>query len=1097
MVCFRFGDTKMIRFLVFISVWLFAFGLNAQEICNNGIDDDSDGMIDLNDPDCSCNGTPITPASFINPSFENRSCCPTNSSQTNCIDDWDIPAASIGTPDYYNTCGMTYFPFPGSVPPPTPLPDGDGYIGFFNKGASKEYLRNCLNGTINAGDNYTCNFYLSRSDGATFVEVALYGLANCNDNSFSGFSCPQAGSNLILLGTVTVNMASANWELGSITFTAPSTINALVFGPSCTIVADDDDYYFADDFSLTLNNGGSTPIDTVILTQSGDACSGPITLNASTTNTGGTYQWYIDGVAITTPSGSGPTANTYTINSLPSTPQNYSVKYENGSGCAVSNPIVVVKDSITWFNDVRSVCTGSSLGSITVYNVNGGSGNYTYQLDANPPGSDTAFYNLTSAQYFITVADNNGCSSTDAVFIPTTPSVTANFEADSVCFGNPTSFTNTSTSSGLVSGTYWDFGGGNTSINPSPTYTFGSSGTSPVTFVATTDLGCSDTITKNVFVSDGPSANFSVIPSCSGDSVRLTNLSTFNGSPYDNTFTFNWDFGDGNTSTSTNPAHLYSSNGNYTITLTATQNGCSGDTSIDISIGDAPQANFTYTAACEGDSIQFQDASTIGSGTIVSYLWLFSPTDSSTLQNPSFAYTSGGPKTVQLTVTADNGCSHDTSVTVTVNPLPKPNFNFDPTCANMPMNFYDISSVPTGSITNYQWDFDGLGNASVANPTFTFTNSGLFDVTLSATSDQGCVDSIVKRVVVTPAPTASFDVIPSCPNTSVPINNTTNTAGAPYDNTYSFNWDFGNGSSSTDDSPSQITYSTPGVYTINLTTVTSLGCTNDTAIDITIFDVPTADFIADTACLGDPTNFTDVSTVLSGSITLQQWIFGEFIFGGNSTSYTFDSPQNQSTTLIVTSSDGCTDTITKPVYIEVPPVADFEADTYYIDYVSNMVNFNNTSQGASTYSWEFGSLGNSTDENPSFEFIIDEPCQTWDVTLEAISTFGCTDTNQQAIQYQDNIIVYAPNSFTPNGDGKNDVFEVTVFGVDVLDNLFTLTIFDRWGEEVFSTNELDNFWDGYVDGSLAPTGAYIWRISAKQACGADVATFNGHVLLIK
>ena len=860
----------MFKIILIISFSFISWGIYAQEICDNGVDDDFDGLIDLNDSDCSCNATPSTPADLINPSFENRSCCPTNSSQYSCIDNWDTP--STGTPDYFNTCGMTFLPFPGntSVPPPSPIPDGDGYFGFFNKGASKEYLRNCLNGTINAGDNYTFDFYLSRSHGATSVEVALYGVDDCNDNSFTGFSCPPSGSNLILLGTATVTTSPSSWTQQSITFTAPSTINALIFGPSCTLVPDDDDYYFADDFTLTQNNGGSTTLDTVILTQSGNSCSGPITLTASTTNTGGSYQWYIDGIAITGSGGSGPAANTFTINTLPNTTQSYSVRYENASGCAISNPIDVIKDSITWFNDVRSVCTGSSLGSIAVYNVTGGSGNYTYQLDANPPGSDTLFTGLSSAQYAITIADDNGCSSSDTVFIPTTPSVTADFLADTVCLGNPTNFTNTSVSSGLVSGTYWDFGGGNTSINPAPSHTFATDGVSPVTFVATTDLGCSDTITKNVLVTNGPLANFTLTSGCSLDTVRFSNLTTFNGNPYDNTFSFTWDFGDGNTSNDTNPTHLYQSNGIYNITLTASSMGCTSDTTIPFSFSEVPVANFTATDACEGDSINFVNTSTIGSGTIVSYQWYFTSSDSSNLENPSFAFSTSGSQMVTLRATSDSGCIDDTTISIVAHPLPKPNFTSDPTCANMPMNFYDGTSIPSGSVTSYQWDFDGQGTSTDTDPIFTFTNPGLFDIILSATSDQGCTDSIIKRVTVAPAPTASFSITSSCPNTIVPITNTTNTAGTPYDNSYSFEWDFGNGLLSFIDNPSLVTYDTPGVYSVTLTTTNAIGCIDDTVIDVTIFDPPTADFIADTVCLGEPTNFTDISTVPTGSIAVQE-----------------------------------------------------------------------------------------------------------------------------------------------------------------------------------------------------------------------------------
>jgi hypothetical protein len=119
---------RLILFLLLI----INFNLYSQEICNNGIDDDLDGLIDLQDTtDCFCElSQPDSSISSLipNPSFDQRSCCPSAASQLNCVNNWI--QASGATSDYFNSCGLLAVgTFP---PPPTPLPNGTGYVGFFD-----------------------------------------------------------------------------------------------------------------------------------------------------------------------------------------------------------------------------------------------------------------------------------------------------------------------------------------------------------------------------------------------------------------------------------------------------------------------------------------------------------------------------------------------------------------------------------------------------------------------------------------------------------------------------------------------------------------------------------------------------------------------------------------------------------------------------------------------------------------------------------------------------------------------------------------------------------------------------------------------------
>jgi hypothetical protein len=172
----------------------------SQEICNNGIDDDGDGLIDLQDTvDCSSCLLAISDTSFTslvpNPSFENRTCCPSGAAATNCVNNW--MAASYATPDYFyvsSTCN--YSQLSGNLGPGTPLPNGNGYIGLYSGQVGvvssdyREYIGTCLPTPLFAGINYQIEFYLTTDTlaGPTApfkfprkTEFAVYGTPFCSD----------------------------------------------------------------------------------------------------------------------------------------------------------------------------------------------------------------------------------------------------------------------------------------------------------------------------------------------------------------------------------------------------------------------------------------------------------------------------------------------------------------------------------------------------------------------------------------------------------------------------------------------------------------------------------------------------------------------------------------------------------------------------------------------------------------------------------------------------------------------------------------------------------------------------------------------------
>jgi gliding motility-associated-like protein len=197
----------------------------------------------------------------------------------------------------------------------------------------------------------------------------------------------------------------------------------------------------------------------------------------------------------------------------------------------------------------------------------------------------------------------------------------------------------------------------------------------------------------------------------------------------------------------------------------------------------------------------------------------------------------------------------------------------------------------------------------------------------------------------------------------------------------------------------------------------------------------------------------------------------------------------------------CSNTITKTDHIEVypQPIASFYADPQPAGILDPTINFFNTTVGANGYYWNFGDpaaingSNNSTDVNPSHEYTY---TGLYSVNLVATSLKGCTDTARINVEISPEFALYIPNTFTPDGNGLNDVFQPMGVGID--EENYRMDIFDRWGENIFSSNNFRKGWDGTVKGSstIAEQGVYTYKVMAKDIMG-NKHPMVGHVTILK
>ncbi len=271
------------------------------------------------------------------------------------------------------------------------------------------------------------------------------------------------------------------------------------------------------------------------------------------------------------------------------------------------------------------------------------------------------------------------------------------------------------------------------------------------TLASTGNQGCSavkDTL--KISFKNSPTANFSIGNACVNSPVL------FNDASSGSIATQNWDFGDGGTSISSSPIHTYSLANTYIVTYTVTSaNGCLDTITKPIQINSLPQANFTYTNACQSLPAFFLDASIISIGSsIVEWNWDFGDGLKDTInKNPTHVFAAPGLYNVNLTVTSDKGCVGSIFLPVNVNPKPRAEFGMtnNPTLALETVYFTDFST-PTNSIVTWFWSFGDQSNSNAQSPTHQYLDQGSYNIILSVIDGNGCRDSITKTIEVTLLP---------------------------------------------------------------------------------------------------------------------------------------------------------------------------------------------------------------------------------------------------------------------------------------------------------------------------------------------------------
>jgi gliding motility-associated-like protein len=802
-----------------------------------------------------------------------------------------------------------------------------------------------------------------------------------------------------------------------------------------------------------------------------------------------------------------------------STPGSYTVTMTSVTGCQTQLTVNVAAypDPTAAFNPSAPPC---SMGYTFTNNSTIPSGSMTYQWDFGDPAVTNDTSNLASPTYNYTnpgsytvtlvVTSASGCDDTITAIVNPGNGGTAAFSNTTECVGNATAFTD---QSGSAPNWDWDFGDpasgpADSSALQNPTHVYSAAGTYTATLVVGT-TPCPSVIQHVVTVYALPTPSFVYNQACGASLVNFSSTSTV---PAPSTITSNtWDFGDpasgaNNTSTLLNPSHTFTTTGTYTITLVITSNnGCSQTITQQISVGLQSTAAFTATTVCTNSPMQFTNQSLNSNG----YHWDFGvaalTTDTSNLTSPTYTYTTAGTYTVTLIATP-GPCADTSTLIVTVAPGPAVQFASPQVCLGFQSAFADQSVVSSGNITNWSWDFGvtPLTNdtSNVQNPVYTYTSAGTYTVTLTCTSNNGCVSSATLPVVVNPLPQANFTSTTVCQGSTTSFTDTS----VPSTGTItSWTWDFGDGSPTSATQNPTHTYANDTVYNVSLIVTNSAGCIDTVNLPASVGSLPVVLFSADTLA-GCPilcVNFTDLTTSNNGTIVQWTWDFGDNTptSGQQNPAHCFSAPGTYTITLTTLSSAGCTNTLVVPDMITVypSPHASFTAIPQVTTILNPDVIFTDLSTGNPViWSWNFGdptTLSDSASTQNAAYTYSSEFGATYPVYLQVTNQYGCVDDTTIDVIVEPDFAFFIPNAFTPNGDGVNDGFYGAGYGI----TKYEIWIFDRWGNLIFNTKDINEAWDGSVQGKggdLAQIDVYVWKVMLTDVFDKR-HKYIGHVSLVK
>lgn len=597
--------------------------------------------------------------------------------------------------------------------------------------------------------------------------------------------------------------------------------------------------------------------------------------------------------------------------------------------------------------------------------------------------------------------------------------------------------------------------------------------------------------------------------------------------PYDVTFTgasgavhHIWDFDDGTSSNLLNPTHTFSDTGYFNIMYIAIDSStCNIADTAYLSVQILQAEEFAATIdippydPCTGGPLVVNLAFT-GSGADYIQWTMGDGTVYTNQDSITHTYTTSGTYVMQM-YAYDSTCALSGTITDTI----YYNSNVLNVSASASPNIFACDPPYTVTFSNggtvapmHYWDFDNGDTSLLANPTYTFTDTGSYTITYIAIDSATCniADTSYLSVEILQSEVfdAVIDVPPYDPCTGGPlvINLEFTGSGADY-----LEWTMGDGTTYTNTSSVTHTYTTQGVYIVEMYAYDSVCGRSGTVTDTIYFQPEFVEVEAEAspnvfAC--DPpitVNFSNGGGIADTHI----WVFGDGTPNGNTPSpaHTFTQSGIYNVMYVAIDSSSCNFADTSYVTVTLEEAEDFSADFNFTPpppcQDTLLVNIAFTGSGADSLVWSMGNGDFFVNDSVISYFYITPGVYTlmltaYDYDCGKVESISSVIVKEEAVFDEP---VLAPNVFTPNGDGINDYFFIGYSGFPfeiTIDNMeeFGFTVFDRWGVKAYENNGVAEGWDGKINGKEASNGVYFYIARYKLKCGQDEPkTITGHVTL--
>ncbi|MGB8194429.1 MAG: PKD domain-containing protein [Chitinophagaceae bacterium] len=697
----------------------------------------------------------------------------------------------------------------------------------------------------------------------------------------------------------------------------------------------------------------------------------------------------------------------------------------------------------------------------------------------------------------LTITDFNGCTDTKTVnnyIVVTGPAANFNAADTGGCRNTNITFNDLSAPAGGITQWKWDFGDGKTQTFTSPPFThlYTDTGLFNVMLTVTDSRGCTnDTTIASLIRITKPVAAFMAATTkfCPGGDLQFTDTSRGYITAY------SWDFGDGGSSTLANPIHVYTgADSSYTVRLIVTDTtGCT-DTITKVNYIDVrkPKPAFTVTDSstiCPPLETKF----TLGGSDYESYYWDFGDGQTSNLQDPRHFYNTYGAFEAKLYVAGYGGCVDSAMKTINVfNPYNTP-ITYSPldSCNSLMVDF----SITPPANTTYKFYFgDGAVDSSQRTSFQHFYASPSFYSPYAIITDkQDCQVVVGGPDVIRiygAEPFFAIDKKAFCDSGTVYFTNYT----IGNDAIVSSVWDFGDGITATTKDAIH-TFDTPNTYYVSLEVTTQRGCIKRLYDTISVHRTPQPVINAiDPVCVNSPLPFM-ATLVQADTATTWNWSLDDGHTSTNATpQITYTKTGVKTITLEATNKLGCKSDTTRTITVVPLPNINIVQDPTIIlgtgialpvTYSSNVI----------TYNWTPATALSCTNcpspyANPKFN-------TTYKVSVT--DSNGCAASRDITVTVVcNNNNFFIPNTFSPNGDGQNDLFLVRGRGIE---RVHSIRIFNRWGEVVFEkrnfmANDPASGWNGTVKGKPADQDVYVYVI--ELICeNATIIPFRGNVALIR